>query len=90
MDGDANHIKAILSQGEEGNAIFRKPSKMHPKLKDDAVVLSEIEDALDRIDGGSFGYCAGCGEQIDILRLAHDPTITHCLSCKMGNRRERK
>lgn len=82
MDGDANHIKTILSQGEAENGIFRKRSQTTVKLKNDAVVLTEIEEALDRLNGGSFGYCTECGAPLDILRLSHDPTISCCLSCK--------
>lgn len=43
--------------------------------------LLMIEGALRRIDTGEFGYCAGCGEQIDVRRLAFDPTSTRCIAC---------
>ncbi|MEO1476802.1 MAG: TraR/DksA C4-type zinc finger protein [Pseudomonadota bacterium] len=81
MDDDARHLKARLSGGDEEDAIARKTRASLTVVKDDAVVLTEIEEALDRLDGGSFGYCTECGKPIDILRLAHDPTISRCLSC---------
>ncbi|MEM7663372.1 MAG: TraR/DksA C4-type zinc finger protein [Pseudomonadota bacterium] len=86
MDGDAEHIKSILAQGEDENTIFRKPASSTVKLKDDAVVLTEIESALSRLDRGSFGYCIDCGARIDILRLAHDPTVSRCIVCESGKK----
>ncbi|MEM9670285.1 MAG: hypothetical protein AAF950_15290 [Pseudomonadota bacterium] len=82
MDDDARHIKALLTDDVNHNAIVRKRRKPVVKLKDEAVVLSEIEQALERLDGGSFGYCIECGKPLDILRLAHDPTISCCVGCK--------
>ena len=87
MDGDAKHIKSILAQGKDDNAIFHEVPQATQVLKDDLVVLLEIEQALDRLDGGSFGYCTSCGVQLDILRLAHDPTISCCLSCQRAGKR---
>jgi DnaK suppressor protein len=43
--------------------------------------LVMIEGALRRVDSGDYGCCAGCGEQIDVRRLAFDPTSTRCISC---------
>ncbi|MEM6410444.1 MAG: TraR/DksA C4-type zinc finger protein [Pseudomonadota bacterium] len=86
MDGDAEHLKSILSQEEDGKVIVRKPASFSPRLKDDSVVLTEIEQALERLDVGSFGYCVKCGVKIDILRLAHDPTISRCLPCERASK----
>ena len=41
----------------------------------------KIEAALRRIESGDYGYCYVCGEEIDIRRLAADPTITRCIKC---------
>ncbi len=43
--------------------------------------LVRIEGALRRIESGDFGYCFVCGEEIDALRLAVDPTVTRCMGC---------
>ena len=43
--------------------------------------LLKIEAALGRIESGDYGYCFGCGEEIDIRRLAFDPTSTRCIEC---------
>ena len=43
--------------------------------------FTRIEAALHRIESGDYGYCYVCGEEIDIRRLAADPTITRCIKC---------
>lgn len=46
--------------------------------------LSALRAALERIDDGSFGQCATCGEDIDPRRLAAMPTTTRCVRCADG------
>ena len=43
--------------------------------------VTKIDAALHRIESGDYGYCYVCGEEIDIRRLAVDPTITRCIKC---------
>jgi len=43
--------------------------------------LLKIEGALHRIETDDYGYCFICDEEIDIRRLAADPTSTRCLEC---------
>jgi DnaK suppressor protein len=45
-------------------------------------MLRKLEEALDRIDEGSFGVCMGCEENIEPRRLEARPMSTLCLSCK--------
>lgn len=40
-----------------------------------------IDAALARLDNGEFGYCVVCGEEIEVKRLAHDPTAPSCITC---------
>jgi DnaK suppressor protein len=42
---------------------------------------SRIGNALARLDGGDFGYCVTCDEEIEIKRLHFDPTTLTCLAC---------
>lgn len=41
-----------------------------------------IEDALRRIDEGTYGFCEECGEKISKQRLKAVPFATLCVSCK--------
>lgn len=44
--------------------------------------LQEIDAALARIDEGSYGICASCGEEISPARLEARPASILCVSCK--------
>jgi len=39
-------------------------------------LLSQIEQALARLDNGTYGYCEDTGEPIDLRRLEAQPTAT--------------
>jgi len=43
--------------------------------------LLKIDGALRRIESGEYGYCFVCGEELDVRRLAIDPTTTRCMKC---------
>ncbi len=48
--------------------------------------LRDVEAALGRIAGGTFGVCADCGADIDPRRLELYPTAKRCTDCQ--SRRE--
>jgi len=45
-------------------------------------ILTEIDDALARIEEGTYGVCAACGEAIPDDRLAAVPYATLCVEDK--------
>lgn len=48
---------------------------------DDSRRLSALVDALERLAGGSYGSCAGCGVDIGRERLAELPSTALCAEC---------
>jgi len=44
--------------------------------------LLDIEEALERIEEGTYGICEECGEPISIKRLEVNPTSIYCVECK--------
>ncbi len=44
--------------------------------------LREIERALKRVAGGTYGVCEGCGEEISANRLKAIPWARYCLTCQ--------
>ena len=44
--------------------------------------LLQIENALGRMDEGSYGRCANCGQNINILRLEAVPWARFCIDCQ--------
>jgi RNA polymerase-binding protein DksA len=45
-------------------------------------VLSAIDEALKKIDDGTFGTCARCGRPIAEARLEAIPYASRCIDCK--------
>ena len=45
-------------------------------------VLSEIDAALQRIEDGTYGICANCGQEIPRERLEANPSASLCIDCK--------
>ena len=45
-------------------------------------LLTKIDEAIARIDDGSYGVCEDCGEEIGQKRLEARPVTTLCIDCK--------
>ena len=50
-------------------------------------VLKAIDAALAKIEAGTFGICATCGQPIAEERLAAIPYATQCIDCKRREER---
>lgn len=44
--------------------------------------LKDIDDALERMEKGTYGICEDCKEEIDIERLKAYPSARTCIKCK--------
>lgn len=53
-------------------------------------LMDKIEEALGRIEDGSYGVCAGCGEDIAIKRLEARPVAKFCIDCKTRQEQREK
>jgi len=53
-------------------------------------LLKKIDEAISRIDGGTFGICDDCGNEIDLKRLEARPVTTMCIECKTLQEEEEK
>lgn len=53
-------------------------------------LLKKIDEAIERIDTGTFGICDDCGNEIDIKRLEARPVTTMCIECKTLQEEEEK
>ncbi len=53
-------------------------------------LLEEINEALDRIDEGSYGICTDCGMLIKKKRLEAMPCAIRCIDCKSKYEKEVK
>jgi DnaK suppressor protein len=60
-------------------------NEVHIQLKlrqVDAKILQAIEEALERIEKGTYGVCRDCGERIADARLNAIPWTRVCIHCK--------
>jgi DnaK suppressor protein len=46
------------------------------------MLLTKINEALERIETGEFGICESCGGDISSKRLEARPVTTLCIDCK--------
>ncbi|MEW6057683.1 MAG: TraR/DksA C4-type zinc finger protein [Bdellovibrionota bacterium] len=61
------------------------------KLRDrERLLLAKIDQALEKIEDGTFGVCESCEEPIEPRRLEARPVSTLCIACKeMEEHREK-
>src|SRR5829696_3525880 len=60
-------------------------NEVHIQLKlkqTDAKILQAIEEALFRMEKGTYGICRDCGEEIAPARLNAIPWTRVCITCK--------
>lgn len=50
--------------------------------------LWEVEQALARMQDGTYGYCVGCGAGIPLERLRAVPATADCVACSGGSVRD--
>jgi len=50
--------------------------------RNDGRLLRAIDDALNRINHGTFGACETCGRPVPRARLEAVPWTRHCVDCK--------
>ena len=77
--GDVNSRQGDLADQASGN------NEVHIQLKlkqTDAKILQAIEEALRRIEKGTYGICRVCGEEIAAPRLNAIPWTRVCITCK--------
>jgi DnaK suppressor protein len=76
---DVNSRQGDLADQASGN------NEVHIQLKlkqTDAKILQAIEEALFRMEKGTYGICRDCGDPIAPARLEAIPWTRVCISCK--------
>ena len=53
-------------------------------------LIGKINEALERIDAGTYGICDDCGEDISEARLKARPVTTLCIDCKKKQEMDEK
>jgi DnaK suppressor protein len=45
-------------------------------------LLASVEDALTKIESGTYGICSNCGKPIPVRRLEAMPSAIYCVPCQ--------
>ena len=53
-------------------------------------LIVKIDEALERIENGTFGICESCGDDISDERLQARPVTTLCIDCKTDSEEKEK
>lgn len=82
------------AEGRNGRAVGGNPSRSDLStdyaskdrntalLSIDRKTLIQVEEALERIENGTYGQCESCGDMIPIERLEFLPYATLCVACQ--------
>ncbi len=73
---------------ERGTETFAR-DLMIRVLQDSDAEICDINLALDKIDGGTYGLCEHCGGEIPRKRLKALPFARLCIDCKQQDERAR-
>jgi len=92
LDALLGEARATMNELIEGEEPFADPADRATAESDRAFqlrirdrerkLIAKIQEALDRIEEGTYGICETCGDEIDERRLRARPVTTQCIDCK--------
>jgi DnaK suppressor protein len=91
VDRTVHHMKDEAANFPDPNDRATQESEFSLELRTrdrERKLIRKIDEALKRIDDGSYGYCNETGEEIGVKRLEARPVAT--LSVEAQERRERR
>lgn len=91
VDRTVLHMKEEAANFPDPNDRATQESEFSLELRTrdrERKLIRKIEEAIKRIEDGSYGYCIETGEEIGIKRLEARPTATLCIEAQ--ERRERR
>jgi DnaK suppressor protein len=68
-------------EGDRANFSQSKEMAFRQKAHERGLLLL-VEGALSRLDGGNFGTCLNCEQEISINRLNAVPWSRYCITCQ--------
>lgn len=82
----------IDTEGDEtdeiqGNILIGINTQLNSR---NSIKLSQIEEALKRVEDQSYGYCQDCKESIPEKRLLNNPHFQTCVACAEEHEAEAK
>jgi DnaK suppressor protein len=80
-EGAGNTVQGVLDAAESSEADIQDEIEF-ALIQMKAETLNKIDEALRRLEEGTYGYCFECGEEISERRLRALPFAVRCKDCE--------
>lgn len=70
---------------DDAERLDRLVSAQQTVMQRERAELRQLGNSLEWLNSDEGGYCAGCGEEIQMKRLLTVPTTRHCIACAEQN-----
>ena len=60
----------------------RRQAMLRGQIEEERDQLEQIDEALQRLEEGTYGICAECGQPIRKERLEARPLVQYCIECQ--------
>jgi RNA polymerase-binding protein DksA len=70
-----------VNNGEDGSDFFERQFALNIVSTERDAVL-DIDDALRRLDEGTYGFCEDCHKAVEVERLKALPFVRKCIHCQ--------
>ncbi len=78
---DLARLREVLVDAVEVNERQEDNIPVGPEADAHRVARRSLEEALVRLDGGTYGACTACGDALPIERLELVPDAELCMTC---------
>ena len=85
VDRTVHHMKDEAANFPDPNDRATQESEFTMELRArdrERKLIKKIDESLEDLENGDYGYCEQCGIEIGIRRLEARPTATLCIDCK--------
>jgi DnaK suppressor protein len=76
---EAEARASAVTESQDGNAAAESKESLFQETTSDWTLFTQVRDALQRIERGTYGKCVDCGRQIEDVRLDSVPWTPYCL-----------
>jgi DnaK suppressor protein len=78
---EANVEVETMDTGDKASSSYTKEF-MFSRSNTDRQVLKLIQDAMERMEEGTYGDCVNCGKPVEPKRLEAVPWTPYCIACQ--------
>jgi RNA polymerase-binding protein DksA len=80
-NNDSGDLRYTTHMADQGSDTMGKELASYFDARTEKYLL-HLDEALRRIEEGTYGICLVCGKQIPTERLCEVPHTRHCIPCK--------